>query len=770
MPRTPTLVSSMRCIRHVLMAILLLAWLPTPLMAIGGYMSLDMVDPAVYASADGRWQWRIDPQRRNASGEARYELSFDGELQRSLTLPYTLLQAKVTRAGVLIGHALQGETHPGYGYRDCLVARVQTDGRAEVLWREARQNGNGLHTNDVPYPIRSVLDEAHGRFLLEIEVIEHDDQQVQTWAFDLQGSGEKRRHPDPLPATTESAVSNPLPEGRRLRSLGQIELQLAAHQVAPLATHYDFRIDGAGNFGLLRWTDERSCEFLLADHSGAVLRRWPLRERPSGCPSTLKLHWIDRDRWLLTNDNNEQSQGWWLDAEGGGVIEIEGFAPPPLSNLVADGQGGFIAVLDARDGWAVTPLLASFDGNARQRWSRRIQFGGNGLAYTQGQAPIAVLNLSDIERFAPDGSPVDQIELRQALGRDLNYAAGLHAGRDGSLMLEDFHGRYDFVRIDEQGVVVAELKAVDEAGDPFESVGGLQQAPDGDWWTSNGRELLRLGSQGQIVQRAPPVSADALTLIDALQVSPAGDIRALDRYGGAIHRFDAQGRWLDACHSDPGDYLENPSLASLALSPTGQMLVDRRDEPPDALLYGADCRRLAVQHLNTGENTQSWQFADRSDRFWVVGNEGITLVESGKPVRRIERTSEGHWLYHPTPATTAANGELISHVTRLPPQDGALPTGSAASFIVWSTQGTVLSEILAPVDVQGYSGLSTDGQRLAYVLESDEVVVQDLRSGQAYRVLDLPFLPRAAFLVQPAGAPELWIWDGDWRLHRHALE
>ncbi|MCB1626555.1 MAG: hypothetical protein KDI48_02435, partial [Xanthomonadales bacterium] len=93
-----------------------------------------------------------------------------------------------------------------------------------------------------------------------------------------------------------------------------------------------------------------------------------------------------------------------------------------------------------------------------------------------------------------------------------------------------------------------------------------------------------------------------------------------------------------------------------------------------------------------------------------------------------------------------------------------------ASFIVWSSQGQALAEIPAPDKVQPYSGLSTDGTRLAYLLDSDEVVVQDRRSGQAYRVLDIPFVPRAAFLVQPAGSPELWIWDGEWRIERRALE
>ncbi|MCB1634755.1 MAG: hypothetical protein R3F04_05425 [Lysobacteraceae bacterium] len=744
--------------------------LPSSALAIGGYMTLDMVDPAVYASADGRSQWRIDPLLRSGSGEARYELSLDGELQRSLTLPYTLLQAKVTREGLLIGHALHGETHPGYGYRDCLVARVQVDGRAEVLWREARQSGNGLHTNDVPYPIRSALDEAQGRFLLEIEVIEDNDRQVQTWAFDLAGSGEKHRHPDPLPAAPERAESSSPLGGRRLRSLGQSELQLAPHQVAPLATHYDFRIDEAGRFGLLRWTSERSCAFVLADAGGAVLHRWPLLERASGCPSTLKLHWIEGDRWLLTNDEDNQSQGWWLDAESGEVAVVEGFSPPPIHHLEPDGEGGFVAVLSIHEGWTVTTMLAKFDADGRQRWSHKIDFGGNGLAQTGGEAPIAVLNLSDIDRYARDGSVVDRIELSQVMGRQLNYAAGLRAGRDASLWLEDFGGRYDFVQLDAQGVVIAQLKAVDEAGKAFESVGGLQQAPDGTFWTSNGRELLQLDAQGRVVQRAPAASHDGLTLIDAMQISPAGDIHALDRYGGAIHRFDARGQWVDACHPDPGDYTKNPSLASLALSPAGQMLVDRRDEPPDALLYGSDCRRLAVQRPHTDEYQQSWHFADGPERYWIVGDEGITLVDRGQPMRRIERTPAGNWLRLPGPVTTDASGDLITHVTRMPLQDGAQPPVHQASFIVWSSQGQALAEIPAPDKVQPYSGLSTDGTRLAYLLDSDEVVVQDRRSGQAYRVLDIPFVPRAAFLVQPAGSPELWIWDGEWRIERRALE
>lgn len=769
MPRTPTLASSLRRTRHLLMAILLLACLPSQLMAIGGYMTLDMVDPAVYASADGRWQWRIDPHRRNASGEARYELSLDGELQRSLTLPYTLLQAKVTREGQLIGHALQGETHPGYGYRDCLVARVQTNGQAEVLWREARQAGAGLHTNDVPYPHRSVLDEEEGRFLLEIEVIEDNDQQVQTWAFDLDGSG-KQRHLEPLPAAAERSLPASYPEGRRLRSLGQIDLQLAPHQVAPLATHYDFRIDEAGRFGLLRWTSQRDCEFVLVDARGVVQRRWSLVERPSGCASGPKLHWIDRNRWLLTDDDDRRTRGWWLDADSGEVSLIEGFAPPPVQHLVADGEGGFVAVLSIHEGWTVTTTLAAFDAEGRQRWSHKIDFGGNGLAHSGGEAPIAVLNLSDIDRYARDGSVVDRIEVRQALGRKPNYPSGLHAGRDGSLWLEDFRGRYDFVQLDAQANVVAQLKVLDEGGAPLETVGGLQQAPDGSRWTSNGRELLRLDARGQVEYRAPAARRDALTDIAALRVSSAGDIHAVDRYGGGIHRFDAQGRWLDACHPDPGDYAENLSLPSLAVSPAGQMLVDRRDEPRDALLYGSDCRRLAVEQLHTRQFRQSWHFADQPNRRWVVDDESVTLTESGKQKLQWERTPAGHWLNDPWPATTDINGDLLTYAKRLPSQDGALPPVPSASFIAWSVQGQALAEIPAPHDVQSYTGLSTDGQRLAYLLKSGDVVVQDRRSGRAYRLLDIPFVPQAAFLVQPAGVPELWIWDGEWGLERRAVE
>jgi hypothetical protein len=755
--------------RIALIVSMLCAWLPGSLAAVGGYRDLNQVDPSVYVSADGRWQWRIDPQRRNASGEARYELSRDGELLRSLVLPYTVLEAKVSADGMLLGHALFGEVMPGYGYRELLVARVQVDGQASVLLREPRKEGIGFHSNEVPHPRGSALDEAEQRFLLEVEVADDGKHKVQHWAFDLDGTGEKQPYFGTFAAATTEPEEQayPLP-GRRLSPLGQVELQLGAHQSAPLASHFDFRIDDAGRFGLLRWTSETQVEFLLSDPSGTVLRRWPLHDRLS--IHMMELHWIDGARWLLTDEADSGTRAWWLDADSGALTSVEGFSPPPISQLVADGSGGFVAVLDGRDGGAVQTLLAAFDADGRQRWSRTIPSGGSGLAFTHGEAPIAVLTISRIDRYGPSGDSIDRIELDQAMGRALGYAASLHAGQDGSLMLEDYSGRFAFVQFDSSGRVVAELNPQSVDGATFSSVGGLQQAPDGQWWTSNGRELLRLDRGGRVVQALGQAGPDALARIAALHISPAGDIHAVDNYGGAIHRFDAQGRWLRVCRPDPGDYNEEVSLPALSVSTGGEILVSRRGDPPDALHYDADCRRVGVQRRDTNELSQAWHFAGASERRWIVGSEGITLVDGMELVQRIERTPSGHWLFLPGPATTDADGSLISYGARLPVQAGALPPAHPASFIVWSTQGKAVSELHAPADVQDWAGLSTDGRRLVYLLESDEVVVQDRQDGQAYRLLDLPFKPRAAFLVQPAIAPELWVWDGAWRLARFAVE
>ncbi len=755
--------------RILLIVSMLCAWLPGSVAAVGGYRDLNQVDPSVYASADGRWQWRIDPQRRNASGEARYELSRDGELQHTLNLPYTLLEAKVTADGLLVGHALFGEVTPGYGYRELLVVRVQVDGQASVLLREPRKEGIGFHSNEVPHPRGSALDEAEQRFLLEVEVADHGKHKVQHWAFDLDGMGEKQPYfgAFAVEPTEPKEQAPPLP-GRRLSPLGQVELQLGAHQSAPLASHYDFRIDDAGRFGLLRWTSETHVEFLLIDSSGTVLRRWPLDGQLA--THTMKLHWIDGARWLLSDDHDRRTQAWWLDADSGAVASVEGFSPPPISQLAADGSGGFVVVLDGLECGAVQTLLAAFDADGQQRWSQTIPSGGSGLAFTQGEAPIAVLTISRIDRYGPSGDAIDRIELDQTMGRTLGYAANLHAGQDGSLMLEDSSGRYAFVQFDSSGRVVAELNPQSVDGAAFSSIGGLQQAPDGHWWTSNGRELLRLDKDGRVVQALGQAGPDALAQIAALQVSPAGDIHAMDYYGGAIHRFDAQGRWLRVCRPEPGDYSEELLLPLLALSPAGEILVSRRDDPPDALHYDADCRRVGVQLRDTNEISQSWHFAGASQRRWIVGSEGITLVDGMELVRRIERTPSGHWLFLPGPATTDADGSLITYGARLPVQAGAVPPAHPASFIVWSPQGKAVSELPAPAEVQDWSGLSTDGRRLAYLLESDEVVVQDRHGGQAYRLLDLPFKARAAFLVQPDIAPELWVWDGAWRLARFAVE
>jgi sugar lactone lactonase YvrE len=109
----------------------------------------EAVDPATYASPAGAWEFRVDPSSPSGSGGARYRMLHHGEEAWSARIGVTLLDARVTDAGRIVGYALS-KGWSGVGSLHVVV--LAPDG--EVLLDEAheRQATRVMHGTPDPKP------------------------------------------------------------------------------------------------------------------------------------------------------------------------------------------------------------------------------------------------------------------------------------------------------------------------------------------------------------------------------------------------------------------------------------------------------------------------------------------------------------------------------------------------------------------------------------------------------------------------------------------
>ncbi len=539
-----------------------------------------------------------------------------------------------------------------------------------------------------------------------------------------------------------------------LEPMGTIELQGANAIVERI---WNFDIDDRGRLGAIVTADGKPPRFVLRDAEDATLADIVLRFEQQLESSRPGVAWLKSDRWLIYLGNwlkDQQESAWWLDLPGGQLTAIQDFDCAPIEKADGTFDGGFVALTTQRAEYTNITSVCLFDAQGQLKWQDSVAYGQNasGLLGPEAVAvstrgEIGVLDNSKrvIHRFDKAGKLESEIDLAQALGRDLSYPTDLGVDPDGNWVVCDFNGTPPILRVTRDGQLSASFEAAYADGRTFSPPDGIRVAPDGSLWASDGFALVRLDASGVVDRVAgdPPAEWDLgeveLTCIDA-----GGRILLADKRTHAVHVFDSGGRLLTTCKLDPRALDELTELGwitsgrdgsiHVGVAPIGDM--DRR-------YFGFDANGVA---LGSESFTGATLFQRSTGRRWQIHAGKIRLYDpDGALLKETSRSPDDRWLTSSEDCAVAADGTLVVE--------------SRESYHVYSPDGEPIRSLPIPAD-RGFANLTLSKTHVIAVWGAD-VWRTELATGKTqHATLELVDPSRSAFV--PAWREELgelWLAD-----------
>jgi hypothetical protein len=544
------------------------------------------------------------------------------------------------------------------------------------------------------------------------------------------------------------------------------------------------------------------------------------------------LAWIQGNRWLLTDSNDDPgavptTNAWWIDAGTGTATRIDGFDSPPIRRAVGTGDGGFVLLTDSRMGWwfrAFVPQeLTAYDGNCKQRWmivdehpkDPEELFYFDDIAVTTNHV-VAVLEdkghkLAD---YGPDGHLLRIVDVSRGANDKLPHITSDGAG--GIL----FQG-YGVVpsRLTLDGKPIATPKLVYPGGRSL-APQSVRAAPGGQLWASDGYGLMRLDANGMADQvlGQPPINPDQLgPVMGSPLVSSNGSIYAIDQRTRSVHVFDDSGKHLRVIHPDA--WFLNFEFDWASVSDRGDIFLQRRSSDATTHEFAhfgrnethARIEAIVLKGTDDSSQTRVARSGNAShapiavnsarDAWWVLlaqpggttrwalNHDGLYRVDAtGKVLRWSNQTAQGQKLQFIHQGAAVAPDGSIAIVSEVESHAGDPKAGRSTVVTLFSKSGDPVATWPVPDGMIGHYGtMATDGTRIAFLQRSVEasiasgkpgvasVVVTDLRGKPQFRFLPPPAAnssgptPVVIYLVEHAGARELWLSDTNGTIDRYAM-
>jgi hypothetical protein len=569
-----------------------------------------------------------------------------------------------------------------------------------------------------------------------------------------------------------------------LRSSGRVVLKSPSSGPEPEVRNVsNFVFDGRGRIAFLRRSENNVLALVVVDQQGKVLHAVPLDSgHAEGRAGWSGLTGVGPDRYLLIRDQpNDQSkmEGAMVDVATGKATPIPGFSTTVLSKIAGFPDEGFVVLGGLayfRGGATSDHSLHAFDGRVKQRWS----LPGNGdsndpaavfspddlTVTTEGMVAVIDVIRKTVQFFERAGKHHHTVDLKKAWGREPRYPSGLSADRNGGVVIEDFQGDPPIVRMSADGTVRAQVKPRLKNGRTFR-LHDAQVAPDGALWVSDGHALFRLAESGEVDR----VLGDApdprrLDQADGITLDGNGRIYAVVGRTGAVHVFEADGRWLRVCTPGTGDVAGEFFLPHLTVSDSGDVYLGLDVLKNNQYLHFSPLgKRVGIEALKLDDISEKWYAQPGTGRRWVLGYEKVYLIDgTGATIRTIMRRADGFWLEHPENASVAADGSLaIVSRDRSRLDDGVLAVS------LYSPQGEPIRTFTLPTtDEWSFPRIAYDGKRV--VLAGEKAIVLFEATG---KILG-QFTPSQAqgMWWTPFLAPEghgLILFDGVKTLHHFEL-
>jgi hypothetical protein len=547
----------------------------------------------------------------------------------------------------------------------------------------------------------------------------------------------------------------------------------------PIRNVQEFAVDGQGQIGLLR-KDEGKTSFVMVDSSGKLLRAISLTMQPK--PSSAQwnpLCWIGGSRFVIAISEigvNGKAKAWSVDVQTGKVEPLPAFDSPAIERLVGTTDGCFVALAALRSKYTIEKSVTRFDHQGRRQWRLQEGDGSKDPAALFNPEDIAVTSEGDVlvlenitnrlRRFDRNGRHLSTIDLKKAWKRAPSYVVGVIPESDGRLLISDFGGSPPYVRMTRDGVVAGGFEPKDADGQAIGTAHGMQAAPDGHLWISDGHSLQRLSKTG-VVDRVLGEGPQPTRLgpIAGIISDPRGRMYAIDSRSGSIHIFDELGNLLHVCLAKPTDFKHEILTPALTVNDKGDVYLGLGragfpDETRSYAHYSANGRRVDDVVMPAGV----CQFQPGSGDLVALRYNDVRLVDpAGKVLRTIDRRPDGNWL------------ELAQAVALAPDGSFAILAGRtrerSVSANLYKASGEPIHTILLPEAVGPFPRIAYDGKHL--VVAGDSVLLIFDGSGKSVARCDPPLKVPDGMFYYPyllPGGRELALFDGKRPvLHRYEL-
>jgi len=526
---------------------------------------------------------------------------------------------------------------------------------------------------------------------------------------------ETAREPDPGSQTSSKL------ETVELEFLGTIELQQPVDRERPIAEISDFAIDSWGNFGFLGAGAGKDIRFIRVSTNAEVLSDFVLNKAPLTEGGEIRIAPVSEDRWIvIQNGEGERTlaRGWWLDAASGDLVELESAEFAFVDSVVPTQDGGFVTASSISKSSFKSTKLERFDRYGVSLWKLFTHefdewLSFEAIAWVPG---VGVVALSDsgsdsLVYFSTQGEYLRTVELETILNETPNYPSGLRADLNGGLLLYDFRGSPSCFRIDAAGKGADRWTPRLTDGQTIPIEGGVQAAPDGSLWTSDGMAFLRLDERGVVDQTVRALSTNGIPVYERIwTVDSRGQIYTFNSLTASVHIYASDGSFVRALKTENSDYEIRVEIHRITVDHRGTVYIhvnEYGDSGREQLALAANGDRIGFVDEATHSFSGEWHSKPRTPGGWVLGSEEILLLdERMERMKTITKRANGDWLQYVNDGAVAEDGSLAVIASPLP-----LMSEKPAVVSIYDVAGEPVDAILLEEETR-WARLAYNGTRL----------------------------------------------------------
>lgn len=428
-----------------------------------------------------------------------------------------------------------------------------------------------------------------------------------------------------------------------------------------------FTFGGTGRICLLRAKLSRfdivkSPGLALMDQEGRTLHEFDLSKYcdEDGQFQPSDVAWIGGERFVLFQNSFDQDWKTKLfiadfEKKTLRVEEVEGC--PGVARVSSFPDGHFVGIGGMMGGNG----LYYFEPTCKLKWSKR-QEVGHGRDYEISDPEDVTTNGKDrivlsqsipnaLQEFDRDGKFVRVIRLEDLWDRKINYITDIDFKPGRGYVVGDYYNTpTPIVETDPDGRNIDDCTPVLEDGRKVSIRGGIQIAPDGSEWTTDGDSIYRLDPKTHTVNRVLGRPIDPAVLANPTNIvcqGPGDTIYVADRRSLAVHGFGADGRRRVVARPAPRDIPPLSEPVSVAVSHLGTVFLrtDAHDRAYLGLSPDGRPDPMPPPTLQEEWDQSRCHFSRNSDRCWVVDRYRIKLADlAGKTLKDIQRGVNDRWL------------------------------------------------------------------------------------------------------------------------------